>query len=205
MPQQVGLIVATDPNGVIGVNNAIPWHYKADLVRFKKKTDGGTLIMGRKTFESMGRRHLPGRTSLVVSSTPQSDVQTFPSVDAALEAAQALGKPIWFIGGSQIYGEVIQRGLVDFADVTLVPPVTVPEGAVVATFPLELVTSNFLVQIETSLDSPLEHRRYEPKWLPPKNPSLPPKNPRSLSSWRFRHGVESTPRSSSRSFVRRRR
>lgn len=160
--KNVGLIVATDPCGVIGVDNKIPWKYKSDMQRFKALTMGGTLIMGRRTFESMGRRHLPGRISFVVSSTPQPDASTFPSVEAALGAGQRLGQPIWFIGGSQVYREVLENGLVDFADVTLVPSIVVPEGAVVATFPLPLLSNGYrLAKTEKNPDDPLEHRRYE--------------------------------------------
>lgn len=161
MPKPVGLIVATDPNGVIGVNGTIPWKYKADILRFKFETMGGTIVMGRRTFESMGRRHLPGRISFVVSSVVQPDVSTFPSVEAALKAGKNLGQPIWFIGGSQIYREVLQKGLVDFADVTFVPAVSVPEGATVATFPLDLLAGYRQTSCETNPDDPLEHRRYE--------------------------------------------
>lgn len=158
--KQVGLIVATDPNGVIGVDNAIPWNDPADKRRFKRLTMHGALIVGRRTFESMGRRQLPGRFTYVVSSTPQPDVMSYSSVEAALKAARNLGVPIWVIGGSQIYREVLEKGLVDFADVTFVPAVEVPEGAAVATFPLHLLAGMKLESTEKNPDSPIEHRHY---------------------------------------------
>ena len=62
------LIAAKDKNNVIGINNSSPWHLPDDLKRFKKITDGNTVIMGRKTFESIGKP-LPNRFNIVISKT----------------------------------------------------------------------------------------------------------------------------------------
>ena len=64
-----GMIYAVSPEGVIGVGNRIPWRYQGDFRRFKRVTMGKTLIMGRKTFESIGHP-LAGRRNIVVSSRP---------------------------------------------------------------------------------------------------------------------------------------
>lgn len=154
----VGLIVATDPNGIIGIDGRIPWSYPSDLRRFKALTMGGVLIMGRKTWESIGRRHLPGRLSLVISSVGQPDVETCSSLEMALERAP-MDRPVWVIGGAQVYRDVLERGLVDFAEVTMVPPVSVPEGARdVAIFPVGLLSS--LPLSSATHEAPLEYRRY---------------------------------------------
>ncbi len=68
-PIRVALIVATDLDGVIGRDNQLPWHLPADLRRFKRITMGKPMIMGRKTYESIGKP-LPGRTSVVLSRKP---------------------------------------------------------------------------------------------------------------------------------------
>ena len=65
----ISLIVAHDPNRVIGKNNDLPWHLPEDLAYFKKMTMGKAMVMGRKTYESIGRP-LPGRLSIVVTRDP---------------------------------------------------------------------------------------------------------------------------------------
>jgi dihydrofolate reductase len=100
----LSLIVAISDNHVIGRDGQLPWHLSADLKRFKALTMGHHIVMGRKTFDSIGRL-LPGRTSIVL--TRQSDWSVEGVLTAAnLEAAQALAgddDEIFIIGGSQIY------------------------------------------------------------------------------------------------------
>jgi dihydrofolate reductase len=114
-----GMIYAVSPEGVIGVDNRIPWRYQGDFRRFKRVTMGKTLIMGRRTFESIGHP-LAGRRNIVVTSRPLEieGVECVASVDEALSAA---GDEIdvWFIGGARIYAEAMQH--VDLIDVTYVP------------------------------------------------------------------------------------
>jgi dihydrofolate reductase len=113
------MIYAVSPEGVIGVGNRIPWRYQGDFRRFKRVTMGKTLIMGRRTFESIGHP-LAGRRNIVVTSHPLKieGVECVASVDEALSAA---GDEIdvWFIGGARIYAEAMQH--VDLIDVTYVP------------------------------------------------------------------------------------
>jgi dihydrofolate reductase len=98
------LIVAMTPNHVIGRQGQLPWRLTADLQRFKRLTMGHHIVMGRKTYESIGRL-LPGRTTLIVSRQANLHVpgaMVVPSIAAALELA-AHDPEIFFIGGAEIY------------------------------------------------------------------------------------------------------
>lgn len=103
-PPLVSLIVAVSANGVIGRDGGMPWHLPDDLKRFKALTMGKPMLMGRKTFESIGQA-LPGRTSLVITrsrtwSGPGATV--VHSLSEALTAARAASELV-VIGGAQIY------------------------------------------------------------------------------------------------------
>ncbi len=100
----LSIIVATSENGVIGRDGDLPWHISDDLKRFKRLTMGHHLIMGRKTFDSIGRC-LPGRTTIVISRNPEfsfDGVQVVNSFDASLEIAHTDDQP-FVVGGAQIY------------------------------------------------------------------------------------------------------
>ena len=87
------LVVAVARNRVIGLNNALPWHLPNDLQFFKRTTIGKPIIMGRKTYESIGRP-LPGRLNIVISRNPEFTAPgctVVNSLDAALQAADRLG------------------------------------------------------------------------------------------------------------------
>ena len=98
------LMVAMDRNGIIGRDGALPWHLRSDLQRFKRLTMGHVLIMGRKTFDSIGRP-LPGRTTVVLSRSPQPAIDRVTVVDAVEGALRAAaGDPTPFVvGGAGIY------------------------------------------------------------------------------------------------------
>ena len=106
----VSIIAAVAENGVIGDGGAMPWRLSTDLRRFKALTLGKPVVMGRRTFESIGKP-LPGRANIVVSR--RSDYRpegatAAPSLDAALEAAKAAAREsgldeIFVIGGGEIY------------------------------------------------------------------------------------------------------
>jgi dihydrofolate reductase len=112
----LAIIVAVAENGVIGRNNALPWHLPEDLQYFKRVTMGKPIVMGRKTFESIGRP-LPGRTNIVI--TRQRDfsaegVKVVSNLDAALELAEAVAlidgaDELMVIGGAEIYGVAMPR------------------------------------------------------------------------------------------------
>ncbi len=103
---RISFIVAKSQNNVIGVNNQLPWHLKDDLQNFKKITMGHHILMGRKTFESIGKP-LPGRMSLVVSSEPranQESVLWFTSIFRAIKQAERSGETeLFVIGGEKIF------------------------------------------------------------------------------------------------------
>lgn len=118
----IGLIVAVSPDNIIGVNNTIPWNYPLDLKRFSDVTRGSTVIMGRNTWESIGRP-LKNRRNIVITSRPESlsgveGIELFPSIKDALATATG---DVWFIGGKRIYEEALKMGVVDVVDVTMIP------------------------------------------------------------------------------------
>jgi len=108
MKQQVSLIVAVAKNGVIGDNNTLPWHLPEDLKHFRALTTGHHIIMGRKTYESLGRL-LPGRTSVIV--TRNTDYQLEGALIAhSLPAAIDLCKndaEVFVIGGAELYQQAL--------------------------------------------------------------------------------------------------
>lgn len=103
---RVSFIVAKSLNNVIGIGNKLPWHLKDDLQNFKKITMGHHILMGRKTFESIGKA-LPGRMSLVVSSEPranQDSVLWFNSIFRAIKQAERSGETeLFIIGGEKVF------------------------------------------------------------------------------------------------------
>lgn len=104
---RISMIVAKNLAGVIGKGGKLPWTLKSDLAHFKKVTMGHHMILGRKTFESLGSKPLPGRMHLVVSNEPKAatdNVIWFNSVFRALKHAERQGeKEVFIIGGAQIY------------------------------------------------------------------------------------------------------
>ena len=115
----LSIIVATAENQVIGNNNALIWHISADLKRFKKLTTGHTVIMGRKTFESIGRA-LPNRRNVVISRNPEFKVEGCEVVKSIEDALQCVEneEEVFIIGGGTIYREMWDR--VDRLYITLV-------------------------------------------------------------------------------------
>jgi len=104
---RISMIVAKSKNGVIGKGGKLPWHLKGDLLNFKKVTMGHHVLLGRKTFESLGSKPLPGRMHLIVSSQPgaaNDNALWFPSIFRAIKHAERQGeKELFVIGGAQIY------------------------------------------------------------------------------------------------------
>jgi len=102
---KISLIVAMASNRVIGLNNQMPWHLSADLKRFKKITLGSPIVMGRKTFESIGRP-LPGRTNIIISRNPiykQQGCLVVNDVETGLRMGCQIANEIFVIGGSELY------------------------------------------------------------------------------------------------------
>jgi len=106
----ISLIVAASTNNVIGKEGDLPWRLSADLKRFKELTMGKPIVMGRKTYESIGRP-LPGRHNIVISRRGDYSADgctVAQSIDAALEAAGDVDE-VMIIGGSHIYDAILPR------------------------------------------------------------------------------------------------
>jgi dihydrofolate reductase len=106
---EVGLVWAQSTSGVIGRNGDIPWHVPEDLARFKQVTVGHTVVMGRRTWDSLPARvrPLPGRRNIVLSRRADFEArgaEVVASLDNALTEAEA-----WVIGGAQIYRLALPR------------------------------------------------------------------------------------------------
>lgn len=116
-PIEIAQIVAISDNYAIGKDNQLPWHLPADLQHFKRLTSGGIVIMGRKTYESMGAKPLPNRLNLVITSnqhyqTDFDNVEIFHQFDEAIQYAlsHAIDKQlstIWIIGGEKIFEQAL--------------------------------------------------------------------------------------------------
>lgn len=105
----LSIIVAMANNRIIGLNNQMPWHLPADLAWFKKNTLNKPIIMGRKTFESIGRP-LPGRHNIIISRNPQSSDNPLVTWVTSLTEAIDLAKnseEVFIIGGGNIYQQAL--------------------------------------------------------------------------------------------------
>ncbi|MGH8815183.1 MAG: dihydrofolate reductase [Achromobacter pestifer] len=108
MPASLTLIVAYSDNRVIGRDNTLPWKLPADLAHFKRSTLGHPIIMGRKTWDSLGRP-LPGRSNIVISRNPAFSATgaiVTPTQEAAIAACGDVAQA-YVIGGAQIYAQAL--------------------------------------------------------------------------------------------------
>ena len=108
MPASLTLIVAYSTNRVIGRDNALPWKLPGDLAHFKRSTLGHPIIMGRKTWDSLGRP-LPGRSNIVISRNPgfsATGAILAPTLQAAVAACGDI-EEAFVIGGAQIYAQAL--------------------------------------------------------------------------------------------------
>ena len=115
------MIAAMAENRVIGRNNAMPWSVKGNLAHFKKMTMGFPCIMGRKTWESLPKKPLPGRLNIIISNSineNSQDVKTFPSLSSAIELCSDYEK-IFICGGESVYNQAMP--LANKIDLTLIP------------------------------------------------------------------------------------
>ncbi len=126
---EVVLVVARARNGVIGNKGALPWHIPADLKRFKRMTVGKPVIMGRKTFESIGKP-LPGRQNIVLTRDAgwhAPGITIVPNLAEAVAAAgldpRARADGIFIIGGAQIYAEALPSATrIEMTEIDAEPP-----------------------------------------------------------------------------------
>lgn len=105
----IAMIAAVADNGVIGANNALPWHLPEDLKHFKRMTTGKCILMGRKTYESIGKA-LPGRTNIVLTRDPDwhaQDVKTVSSLEAAIALCHDQQELV-IIGGAKVYQQCLE-------------------------------------------------------------------------------------------------
>ena len=143
----IKMIAAVSINGVIGINNELPWknRYANDMIFFRQMTKDSIVVMGRNTYQSIGGKPLPKRENRIVASKPYEEkaVDYFPptsktnytSLAAALEAPNPDNRDIWLIGGAGIYEEAITKNLAAEIYLTLIPETIDTTGKTVARFP----------------------------------------------------------------------
>lgn len=105
----LAIIVAHDPNLVIGNEGGLPWHYSNDLKYFKKVTMGHPMLMGRGVFEELDEKPLPGRENVVLSRTRNYEhIPTFSSVEEALDYLEG-EELVFVIGGGEVYRQLLPQ------------------------------------------------------------------------------------------------
>ncbi|MBD8014155.1 MULTISPECIES: dihydrofolate reductase [Planococcus] len=107
----ISLMVAHDPNRVIGIDNELPWHIPADLAYFKEHTIGKGIVMGRNTFESIGRP-LPKRRNIVVTRSDDyqaEGVDVVHNLQDAVKLARETHEEVMIIGGEQIFNSILDE------------------------------------------------------------------------------------------------
>ena len=117
----ITIIAAIAKNNALGKDNDLIWHLPADLKRFKKETTGHHILMGRKTFESIGKP-LPNRTTVIITRNNDYFIDgclSANSIEEAIELAKA-DDNIFIIGGAQVYKQALENNLVDKLDITIV-------------------------------------------------------------------------------------
>ncbi|GAA65519.1 dihydrofolate reductase [Pseudoalteromonas sp. BSi20311] len=135
------MIAAMANNRVIGLDNKMPWHLPGDLQHFKKVTSGKPVIMGRKTFESIGRP-LPGRRNIIITRNKDyhaSGIETVTTPEAALELVNDVAE-VMIIGGGNIYQQFLeqaQRLYLTFIDLDVEGDTQFPDYQSVANWQIE--------------------------------------------------------------------
>ena len=135
------MIAAMANNRVIGLDNKMPWHLPGDLQHFKKVTSGKPVIMGRKTFESIGRP-LPGRRNIIITRNKDyhaSGIETVTTPEAALELVNDVAE-VMIIGGGNIYQQFLaqaQRLYLTFIDLDVEGDTQFPDYKSVANWQIE--------------------------------------------------------------------
>jgi dihydrofolate reductase len=160
----VNLIVAVDKNMGIGYNGKLPWpKNNADMRLFRRLTTGGVVVMGRKTYESVGV--LRGRTNVVISNRITSEVVEKPVIWAGGKLAGVVAqlgrfaRPIWLIGGAEVYRQALEDSIVNHLHISYMK-----EAYEVDTyFPILAVSGTFELQAEEQFDGFI-YARYKKRW-----------------------------------------
>ena len=140
-------------HGVIGVNGIIPWVYPADMKRFRRLTVNHSVIMGRKTWDSLPIQPLPNRQNIVVTRKSSPNVEHYSTLEECIENANS---DIWFIGGSELYKHALRYTSV--VDVTYVPDKI--HGNRCTYFPdLDFDNWHFTKQVKSKEDERLVHQQ----------------------------------------------
>ncbi|WP_200849199.1 dihydrofolate reductase [Curtobacterium sp. 18060] len=110
----IGMVWARSTDGVIGADGGMPWHVPEDLAHFKQVTGDATVLMGRRTWESLPERFrpLPGRRNVVLTrdaSWTADGAEVEHDLRAALDCADGAASPVWVIGGGQVYAAALDR------------------------------------------------------------------------------------------------
>lgn len=106
----ITLILSADKNWLIGKNNDLPWRIPEDLQHFKETTTGKSVVMGRKTWDSLPKKPLPGRQNIVISTKNVENCVCVNSLDKAIQAAVS---DVFIIGGAQIFELALRENKVD--------------------------------------------------------------------------------------------
>jgi dihydrofolate reductase len=124
----IHLVAASTPQGVIGVDNELPWECPADMAHFRKLTTNGMVVMGRLTWESIPQQYrpLPNRYNIILSRKYDEDtyiehqnrVQVVDDLNKLIEILPQAAPEIFIIGGAQIYRQCIRMGIVDYMHIT---------------------------------------------------------------------------------------
>lgn len=148
--KMISLIVAMSKNRVIGVNNSLPWRIPEELQYFKKLTLGKPIIMGRKTFDSIGRRILPGRKSIILTRDTDIIEDGFVVANSIENALQAAGDAaeIMVIGGASIYTAFL----------------SLAERIYISVIPQEYVGDAFFPELDTKVWHLVEEQE-QPKFI----------------------------------------
>jgi dihydrofolate reductase len=119
---KVGLVWAQAADGVIGAGGGLPWHLPEDLAHFRELTTGTTVVMGRRTWESLPERFrpLPGRRNVVLTRDPGFEAPGAEVVTSVDEALRSSHGPVWVVGGASVYAAAV-----DLAEVAVVTEVDV--------------------------------------------------------------------------------
>ena len=156
---KIHLIWSQEKNGGIGRDGKLPWHILEDLQNFKKLTLESTILMGRKTWESLPIKPLPKRRNIVLSSKKVADIECYTSIEECIEKLDNNGtEKLFVIGGSTVYHNFIHRA--DKLHITLVDEIT--EG-IDTYFPVKM--SQIKNEFEKINETELSNKAIYTKWL----------------------------------------